>query len=238
MNSTTIMQSANPIDDTAFADSSSDPKGTAALERIVATPRSVIKRHRPRRRVLVGIGVAAAAGAAAAVVGIPGAQHNGAPPAWSVTTNPDGTVTMKISDFSDPDGLQRKLQAAGLRAEVGTLPRYCDIRIIDRSVSGQWRSVVVNVDRDTFRPPHDLSKLILIGGKPAFNPGDTTVGTGRFIPPSHGVDEITITIRPADLPAQDTVRVGFPTDHNGTRMGIGVFSTDSGLFCEIGRAHV
>jgi hypothetical protein len=242
MNSTQIMQAANPIGDTAFADSSTDPEGTAAFERIVAEDRTEPSAvHRPprlRRRALIGVGLATAAGAAIAVVGLPGAQHNGAPAAWSVTKNADGSVTVKISDFRDPDGLQRKLRAAGLRAEVGTLPHNCDIRIAAQGApADQWRSVVVAVDRTTFSSPGQVSNLMLIGGERAFNPRDTTEGTGMFIPPSHGANEITITIRTADLPAQDTVRIGFPADHTGKRMGIGVFSTASGLFCQAPPPH-
>jgi hypothetical protein len=42
--------------------------------------------------------------------------------AYAVTKNADGTVTVEIDSLSDADGLQTKLQAAGVNAVVQYLP--------------------------------------------------------------------------------------------------------------------
>jgi hypothetical protein len=234
-----LTRAANPIDGNAYETAWADAEGRAALDRILADNGpavAAVKPHQTRRRLVLGAAVAATAGAAVAIVGLPGVSHHGAPAAWAVTKNPDGSVTVKISDYRDPEGLQQTLREAGLRAEVGTLPQHCDIRIEDPRLPGSWKSVMIYMKIETFQPPYDYAKLIWIGGKPAFQHMDVPLeqvapGTGEFIPPRMEADLITLTIRPDDLPPQDTVRIGFPADRTGQRMGVGVYPTDSGLYC-------
>jgi len=234
-----LTRAANTIDDSAFETAWSDAEGRAALDRILADDGPAVpavQPHRPGRRLVLGAAVAAIAGAAVAIVGLPGASHYGAPAAWAVAKNPDGSVTVKISDYRDPEGLQQRLREAGLRAEVGTLPQHCDIRMAGPGFPGSGKAVMIYMKMETFQPPYDYAKLIWIGGKPAFLHMDVPLeqvapGTGMIIPPQRDADLITLTIRPDGLPPQDTVRIGFPADHAGQAMGVGVYPTDSGLYC-------
>jgi hypothetical protein len=73
-----------------------------------------------RRRRLVLAGGLAAAAAVASVAGL--ALNGGDNAAWAVTSNGDGTVTVKINSLRDADGLERKLTAAGVPALVQYLP--------------------------------------------------------------------------------------------------------------------
>jgi hypothetical protein len=83
---------------------------------------------RRRRRPLVLSGVATAAVAVAAsvlllVAGWPGGGQTPAAvhvnlAAWSVNTNPDGTVTFKLKKLADPTRLEHVLAAAGVPAIV------------------------------------------------------------------------------------------------------------------------
>jgi hypothetical protein len=88
----------------------------------VAARTPLARRHARlwRRRPLTVAGGLAAAGAAAtiAVLSLDGGQSA----AWAVTSNADGTVTVKINSLSDADGLERKLAAAGVPALVQYLP--------------------------------------------------------------------------------------------------------------------
>jgi hypothetical protein len=76
---------------------------------------------RSRRRLALVAGMAAllAVGAAAGVPFLSG----GASPAYAVSTNDDGTVTVEIGSLSDAAGLESKLRDAGIRAVVQYLPR-------------------------------------------------------------------------------------------------------------------
>ena len=72
-----------------------------------------------RSRVALAGGVAATLAAVTAGVLVLSA---GAQPAYAVTTNPDGSVTVEIDSLADAAGLQAKLQAAGVNAVVQYLP--------------------------------------------------------------------------------------------------------------------
>jgi hypothetical protein len=199
-----LTRAANPIDDNAYETAWSDAEGRAALDRILADdrPAPAVKPHRMRGRFMLGAAVAAAAGAAVAIVGIPGANHNGTPAAWAVTKNADGTVTVKISDYTDPEGLQGKLRQAGLRADVVTLPPSC--------VPRTRGSVFVGVEGDTFTPPYDVASFITVNGVPLFGSA-----------PYSGTEPLqALEFRPSELPPQDTVTIGFPADKTGGAMGI------------------
>jgi len=199
-----LTRAANPIGGDAFETAWSDAEGRAALDRILADdrPAPAVKPHRTRRRFMLGAAVTTAAGAAVAIFGIPGTKHHGTPAAWAVTKNADGTVTVKISDYRDPTGLQRKLRQAGLRADVVTLPPSC--------VPRTRGSVFVAVEGDTFTPPYDVASFITVNGVPLFGSA-----------PYSGTEPIrALEFRPSELPPQDTVTIGFPADKTGGAMGI------------------
>jgi hypothetical protein len=74
----------------------------------------------PRRRVALVGGVAALLGVVAAA-GVPFVT-GGATPAYAVSANDDGSVTVEINSLSDAAGLQNKLREAGINAVVQYLP--------------------------------------------------------------------------------------------------------------------
>ena len=77
------------------------------------------RRFTPRRLAVAGGTVLLAAVAAVAVVQLVG---GGAQPAYAVSKNDDGTVTVEISSLSDAAGLEQKLRDAGVPAVVQYLP--------------------------------------------------------------------------------------------------------------------
>jgi len=87
--------------------------------RPVRGPRAWVA-SRPRRRLALAGGVAAVL-AVAAGAGVP-FLSDGTAPAYAVSTNDDGTVTVEISSLSDAAGLESKLRDAGVRAIVQYLP--------------------------------------------------------------------------------------------------------------------
>jgi hypothetical protein len=107
---------------TAVRDSLADVRSNTELERIVSRSRRV----RARRRIPAVTGVLAlAAGAAVAVsVALVPASHQPSHPlharlaAWTVTKQADGTILVKLREFRDRAGLQRKLRADGVPASV------------------------------------------------------------------------------------------------------------------------
>ncbi|GIH80772.1 hypothetical protein [Planobispora longispora] len=72
----------------------------------------------PRRPRLVPVAVAAVAAAAATAAAV----FLGTGPAYAVTDNPDGTITVKIYQAEDPEGLQAELRARGFNAIVDYVP--------------------------------------------------------------------------------------------------------------------
>jgi len=77
--------------------------------------------QRGSRRRFVGLsaavaGVAAAATAVVAMTGIAGG------PAYAVTKSTDGAVNVRISAFTDPEGLEAELADAGVKSVVDYLP--------------------------------------------------------------------------------------------------------------------
>ncbi|MGA5764995.1 hypothetical protein [Nonomuraea bangladeshensis] len=78
-----------------------------------STPPALGGRRGRRLAVAVaGVAAAAAAGAALMVQG----------PAYAVTETPDGTVSVRISAFTDPGGLEAELARHGVKAVVDYLP--------------------------------------------------------------------------------------------------------------------
>jgi hypothetical protein len=243
MNSTHIMQTANPIDDTAFADSWADPEGKASFERIVADPRTAkAKLPRPRtgRRLVMGTALAGAAGAAVAIVGLPGSPNHGATgAAWAVTKNANGSITVDIRDYRDPAGLQAKLRAAGLRANVVTAPSDC----IGTDQPDNAEGGLFLGDSSTFTAPYTWQRLF--AGSPSYvmhGPGmgvvqelsnDTHAPSAQpgFETPAH----ISFTVTPGELPPGDDLTIGFPANGSsqaGHSMVVDVEKIGTPMHCD------
>jgi hypothetical protein len=90
---------------------------TVVAER-ATTPIAVLRKH--PRRMLIGVAacLTLAAGTAVAVP-ILGSSS----PAYAVSTQPDGTVEVKIYRLKDGEKLEKDLKAAGVPAEVNFLPQ-------------------------------------------------------------------------------------------------------------------
>lgn len=91
----------------------------SGTERPLRRPRALLASPSRRRLALVG-GVAALL-AVAAGAGVPFLVR-GPSPAFAVSANDDGTVTVEINSLSDAAGLEAKLREAGIRAVVQYLP--------------------------------------------------------------------------------------------------------------------
>lgn len=79
------------------------------------------RRALPRRRLALttaGVGLLAAG----LLIGVPAIYGGQTSPAYAVTNNDDGTVTISVSRLEDPDGLERELASHGIRAEVDFTP--------------------------------------------------------------------------------------------------------------------
>lgn len=85
----------------------------ALKDEIVA--RNNDRRRRGRRRLFTGAAVAGLAAVAALAVPFLNGSET---PAYAVTKNTDGTITLKISEFRDPARVEEDLAAAGLTADV------------------------------------------------------------------------------------------------------------------------
>ncbi|MFI9558040.1 hypothetical protein [Nonomuraea endophytica] len=90
-------------------------------EDLAGARRRLLNGMRPRRRFATAPRLLVAAGAAAAVVATPLIVATGTP-AYAVTTNPDGTITVAVNELRDPDALEADLRAAGVAADVTFLP--------------------------------------------------------------------------------------------------------------------
>ncbi|GGL32237.1 hypothetical protein [Planomonospora parontospora] len=75
-------------------------------------------RSRLRRRLLVGAGATGIAAALIIVPTVTGTEN----PAYAVARQADGSITVKINEFRDPELLERDLAALGVRAEVRYSP--------------------------------------------------------------------------------------------------------------------
>lgn len=200
----------NPVADTAYADAWRDPEGQAAFERIVATERAATptRRHGVRRLLPAGLAVALTAGAigaAVAVVGTSGDRdtvtHATRPAAWVVTKSADGTVTVAFQDYRDPKGLETRLQAAGVRANVVTLDASC----YPSSTGGGRFGILVS---DPSMSQSDTMKLFPFSREqelsidPSYLPSDATVWIG-FPPPSAAAADrfFSLAVQPTDGPS-------------------------------------
>jgi hypothetical protein len=83
-------------------------------------------RPRPRSRIPRAVQLAAAAAATAGiVVGAVAGIGGGGNPAYAVTQNPDGSVTITISDMSGVAGTNVRLRALGVRAVAVPVQAGC-----------------------------------------------------------------------------------------------------------------
>ncbi|MEU8267865.1 hypothetical protein AB0B89_11910 [Sphaerisporangium sp. NPDC049002] len=81
--------------------------------------RAPAPRRNTGRRLLATAAVTAIA--AAAAIAVPLVTGTGTA-AYAVTKNPDGSVTLTIREFRDPEGVEDELAAAGVRADVTYMP--------------------------------------------------------------------------------------------------------------------
>jgi hypothetical protein len=135
----------------------------AELRQVVAArpapthPASAAARRSPRARLLAG---AAAAAAVAAVAVVVAGGGDPAAPAYAVSRQADGDVSVSISSLSDADGLEGKLRAAGIPAVVDYTPagKMCrEPRGKPARAAGQGKTAVRMQDRGpaTFTIPRD-----------------------------------------------------------------------------------
>ncbi|MGI5161324.1 hypothetical protein [Microbispora sp. CA-102843] len=83
-----------------------------------------VRAHAPRRRsvrtrFLAGAGIVAAATAAAVAVPLVVGQQT---PAYALTQHADGSISLQINEFRDPDRVERDLARLGVRADISYLP--------------------------------------------------------------------------------------------------------------------
>lgn len=84
-------------------------------------PAPQLVHRRLRRRITVVTGIAAALALALLLPTI--GRERGSSAAYAVTDNGDGTVRVEIRSIHDPEGLERKLEEAGVPAAVHYLPQ-------------------------------------------------------------------------------------------------------------------
>jgi hypothetical protein len=80
-----------------------------------------------RRPGIVTSTAALAAAAAAVTVALILSVTTSTPPAYAVTTNPDGTVTVTLNDISALNGLNAELSRDGIRAKAIPLTSDCPV---------------------------------------------------------------------------------------------------------------
>ncbi len=100
----------------------------AQLKNVVATrtvdsaaPMTGRSARRPRRRLVLAGGAVVAVAAVAAVAG-PSVFGLHTSAAYAVERDPDGSIRVSVYDYRDPKGLQRRIEAFGVRAAVDYLP--------------------------------------------------------------------------------------------------------------------
>jgi hypothetical protein len=85
-------------------------------------------RHRTRRRPAVLTASALATAGVVAAIALAISASTSAPPAYAVTTNGDGSVTVTLNDVSAITGLNAELARDGLRAKAIPLTADCPTR--------------------------------------------------------------------------------------------------------------
>ncbi len=245
---TALARAANPAEADPARPAWADPEGQSAFERILAVPRTGLQTEpaagrspRVRRRLAIGVGVAAAAGAAVAVVGLPGSpNHGGTGAAWAVTKHADGSVTVTITDYRDPAGLQAKLRAASLRANVVTIPNECLWN--DPTGTSKGELAMFGGDASTFHAPYTWQRLFT--GSPSYvmdGPGSTVAEASGVLTEDGAVEpappHISFTANPGQLPPGDDLTIGFPQTGNpaaSTTMQVDVRASGTPMPCGTG----
>jgi hypothetical protein len=150
----------------------------AAMSSAPGPPRPARARRGPLALAGAAAAVAVAAGASAVLtVGGPSASHTAAAvhvnlAAWSVNTNPDGTVTVKTREVSQPRRLEHVLAEAGIPALV----RWGELC---RAPHGQYLPTRGIVDGPDY--VGGVAPPVWIGGKPY--PDDVWTFTPSRMPP-------------------------------------------------------
>ena len=164
---------------------------------------------RLRLRLTVGV-VAVLALAVAAVVGLPLLRGT---PAYAVSSTRDGTVTVRINELRDADGLERQLERHGVPAEVDYTPA----------------GTVCQEGRYTPSPTRFVVELAQDGGRLRFaldprqlRPGDTVVVTtsGGADAGAVGVSLARGEVLPC-VPVAADFEPGTVTDGSGSGVGAG-----------------
>ncbi|MEW9549639.1 hypothetical protein [Nonomuraea sp. NPDC050783] len=101
--------------------------------------------RRVGRRLLAGAAVAGLAAAAAVAVPL----LTGPGPAYAVSENPNGTITVELKEFRDADKLEQDLKDLGVTADVAYLKPYTKCRDDRGALAGggydtpeEWRASV------------------------------------------------------------------------------------------------
>lgn len=81
-----------------------------AIQETTGAPRRITGRRVAAGAAITGVAAVAAVAAQVAT--------GTAAPAYAITSNPDGTVTVKINEFRRPDRLQADLAARGIRTQI------------------------------------------------------------------------------------------------------------------------
>jgi hypothetical protein len=154
------------------------------LEESAAMPAA--RRPRWGRRIGVTLGLAAAfAVAIVAVVPTLGGEEGG-PPAYAVTQNGDGSVTVEIRSIEEDAGLEAQLEAAGVPAAVHYLPagKVCalpkppsELEVLPQEARNQAHVAIATSDDGAFTFTVDPS---------AVPPGWTFVVLTQYSAPEHG----------------------------------------------------
>lgn len=81
--------------------------------------------QRSRRSMLMVGGSLTTLAAIVVVVVVALAASNATPPAFAVTHNPDGTITLTIRELTDPAAINARLARLGARARLVPLTQHC-----------------------------------------------------------------------------------------------------------------
>ncbi|MFD1543490.1 hypothetical protein [Nonomuraea guangzhouensis] len=148
-----------------------------------------------RRRVVTAPRLLVAAGVAAAAATAPLIIATG-PPAYAVTKGPDGTITVTVNELRDPQGLQKELGEAGIKADVTFLAQRM------RCASPRFASVDGAYD-----------------GPPAAGSEDLKARTKgwRSVKAAQVISVREIGIHPEYIKTDETLVLEFRDNHNATR---------------------
>jgi len=131
------------------------------LQSRVAEPAPVPRRNRPRRRLVLAGGLTAIVAVAAVLLG----QLSGGTPAYAVTANPDGTVSVRVDRISDVLSANRALSDRGFHTVVLAVPSNLSAECIAHGT----RSAAQVAD------PSNASRGLLTTVDPTKLPGGTVL---------------------------------------------------------------